>query len=245
MQNNWDYFSDDRSYSEELNSRLINNVEMKSATRASEILKNLNVNTYNICDVGSGPGHYYPVFEKYLGAQIRYLGLDYLEDNCNNGNSFYKNNSNVSFRKFNLLTDSISSEGFNICVSFNTLPHVPNIDLFADNLNYSSQFDFILFRMLIGSECVMIKKNIGIDFDNLFEENIQYNNIYNIKYLEKLFPKYDLEVLNDFEANKVKDHFINYKDKTNRESRISKVIGDKIFKGEIYMPWRYLLGKRK
>jgi hypothetical protein len=245
MKKNWDYFSDDLSYSAELDSRLKNKVEMQSAIRAAQILNNLSLKNYDICDVGSGPGHYYPVFEKYLGTEIRYLGLEFVEENINNGNSFFKKNDNVNFKKFNLLTDRIPLNGFNICVSFNTLPHVPNIDSFAYNFNDASQFDFLLFRMLIGSECVMIKKNIGADFDNLFEEDIQYNNIYNMEYLEKLFPGYDLKVLNDFEAIKVKDHFINYKDKTKRESRISRVIGDKIFKGEIYMPWRYLFGKRK
>ena len=245
MKKKWDYFTDDVSYSLELDSRLINKVEMQSAIRAAQILKNLKLKNYNICDIGSGPGHYYPVFKKYLGNHMRYLGLEYVEENINNGKSFFKKNQNIIFKKFNLLNDKIPLNGYNICVSFNTLPHVPNIDSFAKNLNDSSQFDFLLFRMLIGSECVMIKKNIGTDFNNLFEENIQHNNIYNIEYLEKLFPKYDFEILNDFKANKVKDHYSNYKDKTNRESRISKVIGDKIFKGEIYMPWRYLFGKRK
>ena len=245
MQKHWDYFSDDLSYSTELDSRLINKVEMQSAIRAAQILKNLKIAEYSICDIGSGPGHYYPVFEKYLGAKTKYLGLEYVGENIKNGNNFFQKNDAVNFKKFNLLTDEIPSIGSNICVSFNTLPHVPSIEFFAKNINDSEEFDFLLFRMLIGSECVMIKKNIGTDFNNLFEENVQHNNIYNMEYLEKLFHEYDLEILNDFEANKVKDHYSNYKDKTNRESRISKVVDDKIFKGEIYMPWRYLFGKRK
>jgi hypothetical protein len=102
--------------------------------------------------------------------------------------------------------------------------------------------------MLIGVECVQIKKHLVEDsFQNLFEENYQYNNIYSIKYLESLLGKeWNVKIEDDiFNLDRVNKHEIPRQKKDEYYSnRVSRQVGGMIFKGEIYMPWKFVIGNR-
>ncbi len=104
--------------------------------------------------------------------------------------------------------------------------------------------------MLIGSESVIIKKLIGNleDLEDLERNKIQYNNIYSLDYIESVLGKdWNLKVIDDNISNKRLDNHIKElkrDDDPMYSNRISRNISGMEFKGEIYMPWKYLVGIR-
>ena len=250
MNNNWDYFHSDIEYQKVLVDRLHNKFEMESAKTLSLIIDNhiSNNEKLNIMDIGSGPGHYYSTLSKILKSKISiYTGIDLLESHVKAGNSFYKDNPKVYFEQRNICQNSKISDEYNCLISANTIPHIPTIYPLLNSIN-QSKIKFIFFRMLIGSETVVIKKIIGQlqDRERLENNQIQFNNIYSLDYL-KLFlgDKWDLKIIEDkLNSDSLKNHIneLTRDSDPNYSNRITKIKSGMQFKGEIYMPWKYLVG---
>jgi hypothetical protein len=136
----------------------------------------------------------------------------------------------------------------NCVVSANTLPHVPSIEPLLELLVARKSIRYFVFRMLIGNECVQIKKHLREhDFERMFERDFQFNNIYSLNYLQQhLGDAWTVNVEPDiFDLERLDAHRLPAQE-TDRfyGNRVSRAIGSMIFKGDVYMPWKFVVGRR-
>lgn len=247
----WNYFAKDRKYSDVLKARLADGVEMDSATALAEYMNKHCRGDLRILDFGAGPGHYYPVIKRlYAGGTVAYVGVDIDESNVRYGAEHFRDDSRCRLRVGSVLEpDALDAADVNCncIVSANTLPHVPTIVPLLTHLAQSAATTFI-FRMLIGSECVQIKKHLREnDFDGMYERNFQLNNIYSLAFLKRyLGPSWSLLVEPDvFDEKRLQEHRIPAQSADEfYANRVSRSVGSLVFKGEIYMPWKFVVGIR-
>lgn len=245
----WNYFESDVEYTDVLMDRLENDVAMVSALGLSDVI-NLHCNKpLSILDFGSGPGHYFPVMKDHYHNEIElYHGVDIVENNVNNGNGFFENNPNVKFSMGDVMLPENIYKSENCIISANTLPHVPTIDPLLDFLKNTPTIEFFFFRMLIGSECVQIKKHLNHkSYKNMFSENYQHNNIYSLDYIESMLgDSWSISIYPDrIDEDMLANHSIpRQKDDPFYSNRVSRFSNGGIFKGEVFMPWKYISGVR-
>ena len=249
---NWDYFAEDRFYSQQLRDRLEKKVIMRSAAAMAFYLKQFEIDEpLRLVDFGSGPGHYYPALtEQNLELEF-YRGVDFDGENIEFGNRFYSQSTGVEFLKMDIMGDIQEALlGINTVISANTLPHIPRVDSFFRQISESSNIKLCIVRMLIGSECIQIKKHLSDQsFDSMFERGYQHNNIYSESYISTFFDhsRWRLSVREDIQnwslqdPNSIEDQVRG----TFYENRVSRAVGNMTFKGDIYMPWRFLIAIRK
>jgi hypothetical protein len=245
----WNYFQEDAAYAGELIRRLSDGVEMNSAIGIGNILQDRMSGDLNLIDFGSGPGHYFPVIDKvYEKGVVSYHGVDIVSLSIEAGNAHFADLPEVSFSLGSVLEPELSYRGENGVISANTLPHVPSIAPLFKFMAATPSIEFFLFRMLIGGECVEIRKHLlENDFDYMFERNYQLNNIYSVVYLQSLLgADWALEVLEDFQnTSHLTNHSMPYKSADPfYGNRVSSLKSGMVFKGEVYMPWRFVLGRR-
>lgn len=245
----WNYFHEDTSYAEELVRRLSDGVEMNSAVGIGRILQDRMTGDLDLIDFGSGPGHYFPVIDKiYDKGAISYHGVDIVPLSIETGEMHFADSPGVSFSLGSVLEPQDSYRGEGGVISANTLPHIPSIAPLLSFIASTPTVDFFLFRMLIGTECVEIRKHLlNDDFDTMFEEHYQLNNIYSVAYLHNLLGmEWRLEVFEDFQnVSHLENHTLPYESVDPYYSnRVSSLKGGMVFKGEVYMPWRFVLGRR-
>lgn len=249
---NWNYFAEDRFYSEQLRKRLERNVVMRSAKAMAFYLKEFASNDpLSVVDFGSGPGHYYPALaEGNLNLKF-YRGVDFDVENIDFGNRYYSGNAGVEFLEMDITGDIQEAlSGVNAVISANTLPHIPNVDSFFHQISANNDIKVCIVRMLIGNECVQIKKHLSDEsFESMFDLGFQHNNIYSESYLSSLFDKkvWSLSVQEDLQdwslpdQNSIEDRVRG----TFYSNRVSRAVGDMTFKGDIYMPWKFFIALRK
>jgi hypothetical protein len=245
----WNYFDADRAYADVLASRLLESVEMDSARAMAQIVQDRMHGDLSIVDFGSGPGHYLPVLRKiYTGGSIRYHGVDIIEASVATGNGYFANEPAVTFTHGSVLEPADCYAGEETVISANTLPHVPSIEPLMRFIAETGEVRRFLFRMLIGRECVQIRKHLSEHvFDDMFDRGYQHNNIYSPAYLRHLLGEaWTIEILEDqVDFKRLATHSIPAQ-QTDAfyGNRVSRAEGDKVFKGEIYMPWKFVLGSR-
>jgi SAM-dependent methyltransferase len=244
----WNYFEVDRHYSDVHKDRLTHGVEMDSAKALAHYLDAYFIGDLRILDLGSGPGHYYPVIRKaYSHGSVRYTGVDIDKSNIDFGAKFFAEDKNVSLRVGSVLAPDIDDD-INCVVSANTLPHVPSIEPLLRAIKAHKGVEIFVFRMLIGNECVETRKHLAEnDFGDLFKDNYQLNNIYSIGFFNWLLGGgWNLSVEPDLiEEARLENHRLPEQD-TNPfyGNRVSRSVGGLVFKGEVYMPWKFVVGKR-
>lgn len=246
---NWDYFAADRGYSEVLRDRLNRGIEMDSALAMGRYINQKLSGDLDIVDIGGGPGHYFPVIEKcYSGGSITYRSVDIDADNIRYGNDFFADNDRVTFEEGSVLEPERFLDGMNCVISANTLPHVPTIKPLLKAIDTTASIQSFLFRMLVGSECVEIRKHLDDkNFNTMFSQGFQHNNIYSLAYLESVLgAEWKVEQLPDvFDGKRLASHSVPMQQQdASYGNRVSRPVGDMIFKGEIYMPWAFILGQR-
>jgi SAM-dependent methyltransferase len=247
----YNYFKNDSNYSKVLRNRLEKGLEMDSAITLAKHLTKVTGYTesgLNILDIGSGPGHYFSVIDRLnIGKIASYTGIDIDIQNVNFGNDYFKANKRVKFIHSSVF-DFQNWNDYDCIISANTLPHVPNISSVLNKIRKAHNTRFLLFRMLIGEECVQIKKHLAKDnFDNLYDVNFQYNNIYSLDFLRTyLGGEWNITVLEDsFDIDRLSSHTIEGKEKDDfYKMRVSRNVDGRIFKGEIHMPWKFVLCER-
>lgn len=246
----WNYFHVDTAYADVLADRLRQGVEMDSAVGMGIALRDSVVGDAAILDFGSGPGHYLPVLRRiYDHGALSYRGVDIVPSSVEIGNAYFSGDSSVSFDIGSVLEPQESWEGETCIISANTLPHVPSIAPLLQFMRETPAITNFVFRMLVGRECVEIRKHLSEDnFDGLFEVGYQLNNIYSPAYLSSLLgPDWLIEVRNDHvDLARLEQHSIPTQE-TNPfyGNRVSRRVGDATFKGEIYMPWKFVVGRRR
>ena len=254
MQGAWDYFAEDQTYSSVLRQRLADGVEMDSAKALAHYLNELCEADINILDFGGGPGHYYPVLKhRYKNGHVTYTSVDTDVDNIEHGRAkFSIDNGDYAFFKVGSVLDPTASYGEHNCiVSCNTLPHIPTIEpllsFLKDDKYERQRIRYFVFRMLIGSECVEIKKHLNASsFADIFRHSYQHNNIYSAEYLaDRLGKHWLIDVRPDvWDADRMSSHLLKHALSDFHSNRVSRAEGDKVFKGDIFMPWRFVLGRR-
>ena len=248
--NEWDYFTADRAYAAELNNRLSAGVEMDSAKALGRYLDATCTGDLQVADLGGGPGHYYPVLRKlYTKGSLRYTSVDIDADTLRFGADYYRDNADVAFVRGSVLdADACIPAETNCLISANTLPHIPSISSVLEVVAKREAVRFFVFRMLVGQECVQIRKHLReYDFANLFESNFQFNNIYSLPYLQsRCGTGWKLTVLPDvFDVARLEKHHLPAQDADAfYANRVSRSVGDMVFKGDIYMPWKFVVGVR-
>jgi hypothetical protein len=249
--NSWDYFTKDAKYSSVLRDRLTAGVEMDSAKALGGYLERTCDGDLRVLDFGGGPGHYYPVLRRcYTKGALRYLSVDIDVANIRFGAEYFEDDSAVELRLGSVLDPEPSVPAdINCIISANTLPHVPTIEPLLKLLSTRDTTRWFIFRMLVGSECVQIKKHLREhDFDQMFERDYQHNNIYSRPYLEHhLGPRWDLSIEDDvFDPARLEHHRLPAQDTDAfYGNRVSRSVGSLVFKGEIYMPWKFVIGRRR
>lgn len=246
----WDYFTKDVHYSNVLKERLAAGVEMDSAKALATYVDRTCVGDMRMLDFGAGPGHYFPVLKRgYSKGTLHYLGIDIDASNVRYGSEYFHDDPAVQLRVGSVLEPEVSVPyDVNCVVSANTLPHVPTIEPLLRLLADRDHVRYFVFRMLVGSECVQIKKHLREhDFAEMFERDFQHNNIYSLPYLQHfLGERWQLSVENDiFDTERLETHRVPAQDADPfYGNRVSRAQGAMIFKGEIYMPWKFVIGRR-
>lgn len=245
----WDYFRHDPHYSEVLKNRLISGVEMDSAKALGHYVNQLCRGDLRVLDFGGGPGHYGPVIRRlYQHGSLHYTSVDIDAANISYGGQHFADDLAMALQLGSVLTPNACYGGQNCIVSANTLPHVPTIAPLLSLLATEARIEYFVCRMLIGNECVQIKKHLREhDFDGLFEQHYQHNNIYSAAYLtQALGPAWQISIEPDiFDVERLQHHQVPAQDSDPFYSnRVSRPVGTMIFKGDIYMPWRFVLGRR-
>lgn len=244
----WNYFHKDRQYSDVHKDRLARGVEMDSA-KAMAVYMNKHFSGHlNVQDFGAGPGHYYPVLKRnYAGGEIRYVGVDIDQSNVAYGTEFFRDDPAISLEIGSVLEPQIRSDT-NTVISANTLPHIPSIEPLLRSMRAAPQVRFLAFRMLVGSECVQIRKHLlEGDYSAMFEEHYQFNNIYTSDYIRHLLgPDWTIEIEPDVvNEARLQEHSIPAQ-LTDQfyGNRVSRSVDGMVFKGEVYMPWKFVVGVR-
>ncbi len=246
----WNYFDVDKNYTEALISRLEQGVEMDSAIGLARSINTRFGGDLSVLDFGSGPGHYYPVLKKiYENGALTYRGIDIVEQLVEAGRSHFVSNAAVHFDIGSVLEPAGSWRGENCIISANTLPHVPTIEPILTFLSDTKAVQFFAFRMLVGSECVEVRKHLSMnDFSNMFRSNYQHNNIYSEEYVRHFIgPDWELDFGDDdFSVERLRAHTASMQ-MTDKfyENRVSHERAGMIFKGEVYMPWKFVTGRRR
>lgn len=249
--NNWDYFSKDRHYSDVLKNRLANGEEMDSARAMADYITATCEGDIRVIDFGGGPGHYYPVIKRaYTAGSLSYTSVDIDESNINFGNEYFRDDEAVQLKVGSVLdVAEYANSGANCVISANTLPHVPSIVPLMTMLRDATGIRYFIFRMLVGKGCVQIKNHLlESNFDDLFENNFQFNNIYSLEYIRWLAGEaWDVEVQEDrFDLKRLENHRLPAQDSDPfYANRVSRPVGSMVFKGDLYMPWKFVIGKRK
>jgi hypothetical protein len=251
INSSWDYFRNDTHYSDVLKERLVGGVEMDSAKAMAYYIDQHFRGDLNILDFGGGPGHYYPIIKRqYSHGGVRYKSVDIDASNVKFGSEHFRSDPYIELQLGSVLDPEESYTGQNCIVSANTLPHVPNVEPLFRFLSSpaSENVRYFIFRMLVGEECVQIKKHLRAnDFDGMFERQFQCNNIYSMKYLTYLLgPGWKVTEAPDvFDVERLKQHRLPAQDSDPFYSnRVSRAVGGMIFKGDIYMPWKFVVGFR-
>lgn len=247
----WDYFRNDVHYSDVLKQRLVGGVEMDSAKAMAAYIAQYCVGDLNILDFGGGPGHYYPVIKhQYARGHVRYTSVDIDESNILFGQEHFRSDPDITLQVGSVLEPLECYSGQNCIVSANTLPHVPSVaPLFGFLASpMAKNVSYFVFRMLVGSECVQIKKHLREnDFDGMFERNYQFNNIYSMEYLTQLAGTgWQLSLEEDvFDIERLEQHRLPAQESDPfYANRVSRPVGSMVFKGDIYMPWKFVIGQR-
>jgi len=246
----WNYFRMDMPYSNLLKERLATGVEMDSARALAVYLDKYCDGDLRILDFGSGPGHYYPVLKRiYSCGSINYTGVDIDESSIRFGSEYFQDDPSIKFKIGSVLEPHVNiSDDINCIISANVLPHVPTIVPLMQDIGNRKTINYFIFRLLIGNECVMIKKHLSdIDFDGMFDRNFQFNNLYSLSYIKYLIGSaWDITLEEDiYDPVRLDAHHIPQQDNdVFYSNRVSRLVGDMIFKGDIYMPWKFVVGRR-
>lgn len=247
----WDYFRNDTHYSDVLKDRLVGGVEMDSAKAMACYIDQHFRGNLHILDFGGGPGHYYPVIKRqYSHGSVRYNSVDIDASNVKFGSEHFSSDPCIELQLGSVLEPEGSYTGQNCIVSANTLPHVPSVEPLFRFLSSpaAKNVHYFIFRMLVGAECVQIKKHLSAnDFNEMFERNYQCNNIYSMKYLSYLLgPSWKITEEPDiFDIERLEQHRLPAQDSDPfYANRVSRPVGAMIFKGDIYMPWKFVVGSR-
>ena len=247
----WDYFRNDTHYSDVLKERLVGDVEMDSAKAMASYIDQHFRGDLHILDFGGGPGHYYPVIKRhYSHGSVRYNSVDIDASNVKFGSDHFRSDPGIELQVGSVLEPERSYAAQNCIVSANTLPHVPSVEpLFRFlSLPAAKNVRYFIFRMLVGAECVQIKKHLRAkDFNEMFERHFQCNNIYSMEYLSQLLgPGWKITEEPDiFDVERLKQHRLPAQDGDPfYANRVSRSVGEMIFKGDIYMPWKFVVGSR-
>lgn len=245
----WNYFRKDSQYSDVLKDRLARGVEMDSAKAMASYMTKHFSGPLNVQDFGSGPGHYYPILQRgYAGGLISYRGVDIDQSNIDFGNEYFQDDPVAALELGSVLTPQIRPDT-NAVISANTLPHVPSIAPLLQQLRAATQVRYFVFRMLIGSECVQIRKHLlENEYSNMFEQDFQFNNIYTLNYMSHLLgPDWAIEIEPDVvDSARLTEHRIPAQDTDQfYGNRVSRSVAGMVFKGEVYMPWKFVVGIRR
>lgn len=245
----WNYFFEDTAYVDVLADRLREGVEMDSAIGLANLLQDRLRGDLRILDFGSGPGHYAPVLKRvYDRGQLSYRGVDIVQESVEIGNAHFADNPLVSFEVGSALDPAASYRGENCIFSANTLPHIPEIAPLFGFMRQTPSITAFAFRMLIGRECVQSRKHLSeTDFDQLFEAGYQFNNIYSEAYLQHLLgDAWQIGIVEDYvDPARLEKHSVPIqKENPFYGNRVSRLVAGMTFKGDIYMPWKLVLGQR-
>lgn len=246
---NWDYFNKDRHYSDVLKRRLAEGVEMDSAKAMAVYINQKFEGDLRVLDFGSGPGHYYPVLKRfYTHGALSYVGVDIDADNVRYGTDYFKEDPQCTFRVGSVLEPGAIPADVNCVISANTLPHVPTIVPLLKHLAGKPAIRFFMARMLVGGECVQIKKHLKEnDFDAIYESDFQFNNIYSLPFMtHHLGASWVVSVEPDvFDVARLEQHRLPAQETDAFYSnRVSRAVGSLVFKGELFMPWKFVVGIR-
>lgn len=247
----WDYFRNDTHYSDVLKERLVGAVEMDSAKAMANYIDQFCHGDLRILDFGGGPGHYYPIIKRqYSHGSVHYDSIDIDASNVRFGEEYFRSDPNIQLKVGSVLEPECSYAGQNCIISANTLPHVPSVEpLFCFLASPAAKsVQYFVFRMLIGSECVQIKKHLSAnDFDDMFKRNFQFNNIYSMQYLCSLLGQsWQIAEMDDiFDIQRLSVHRLPAQESDPfYANRVSRPVGSMVFKGDVYMPWKYIIGNR-
>lgn len=214
---------------------------MESQKACMNILsQNCKVKNPKILDIGCGSGY----FLNTLGNVYRsydYVGVDLNQDYLEIGKTNFEKNRNVNFFHGDAQNLHFKENQFDIVISVNTFPHIPNIRA-AINECLRVSAKFVLIRLLIDKELTIVKKSLDLNIDaNGEPTNYMLVNTYTEEYLKHIIGKRaKVEICDDeFDPNVLKDHHENHKEAAG-EHIATTIIDGKQQKGILLLNWKFL-----
>lgn len=214
--------------------------EMESTKQLVELVRQVYRPGMEILDVGCAAGHYYNGLTR-LDPGLVYTGVDATAKYIDFARQHFKDNANTRFEHgdiFNLEDSSLKSDIVFCC---NVLLHLPDFRVPLRNLLKVTK-KYLFIRTLISEKTYLNKFLYTDDFDASGNPtNFVHQNTYSFSLLDSFIRKqgnFTIELIKDnFEGMNINKEF---KDFSDRQSAVTRVVGDKQIAGNVVFEWQWL-----
>ena len=241
----WDYWkNEDRQYYKEVFKKraLMEVPVMESQKACMEIVDNrLTLENPNILDVGCGSGYFINSISE-LFKIFNYTGLDLNDTYLKIGKEIFGNKKNITFLHGDAQNLPFHPNLFDLIISVNTFPHIPNIKkALEDCIRVSKKY--ILIRLLISDELTIVKKSLDMNLDSEGEPtNYMLVNTYTKSYIKHIVGnRAEITFLDDiFDERILKEHHKSHENVAGKHIA-TNIDNKKQRKGIIELNWKFLL----
>ena len=214
--------------------------EMESTKQLVELVGQVYRPGMTILDVGCAAGHYYNGLTR-LYMNLFYTGVDATAKYIDFARQHFKKNTNTRFEHgdiFNLKDSSLRSDIVFCC---NVLLHLPDFRIPIRNLLKVTK-KHLFIRTLISDRTYLNKFLYTDDFDASGNPtNFVHQNTYSFSLLESIIRQqgnFSVELIKDkFEETNINKEFTDFSE---RQSAVTRVIGDKQIAGNVVFEWQWI-----
>ena len=214
--------------------------EMESTKQLVELVGQVYTPGMTILDVGCAAGHYYKGLVR-LDPALVYTGVDATMKYIEFARKHFKNNTNTRFEYgdiFNLMDLTLKSDIVFCC---NVLLHLPDFRIPVRNLLKVTK-KHLFIRTLISDKTYLNKFLYTDDFDASGNPtNFVHQNTYSFSLLDAFIKQqgnFGVELIQDkFKALNINKEFSDFSDK---QSAVTRVVGDKQIAGNVIFEWQWL-----
>ena len=240
MEQNWKIWDVDESVELRTYKRVTGELpEMESTKQLVELVREIYQPGMKILDVGCAAGHYYKGLQR-IDPAINYTGVDATVPYIKYAKEHFKD-KNVQFFVEDIfnLPDSLGT--FDIVYCCNVILHLPDFRVPVKNLLKATK-KYCFIRTLISDKTLLSKMLYKDEFDaDNNPTNFVFQNTYSAGLLTdyiKSLGNYKVELIEDsFDENNINKE---YKDYSDQQSAVTRVVGNKQIAGNMVFEWKWL-----